>query len=513
MSLTRSIKQGAKATFSFFITFWMLAAFLFAAAPAITIPSELGRVETTHSGANGKTIVLIQEAHVDYNAQKAIAEILKYLIQKERLRLILVEGGWGDVNLSYLRNYGTPEARVEVAERYLKEGKISGEEYLNIASDLNMFLWGVENPDYYAENMNVFLKLNAEQDELVGEVTKLEALLDALKAKIFSPALQELESKKHQFHQNESGIIEYLLFLSGKAGAGSLDSLPHLKKLLALATSSSEFDKDKVEWEKGKLIQALSKVATKMELDRISLLKDRKSPEQEVQFLNALVEAHQIYHQKLSSLKIKNLVGYAHALEAVVTGDPGEIFKEITQLETTVIEHTSLSGDEKQLLELIHSTESLRGLFQLELGPEEFQKLDESQSFFSAVRWQGFLGGKKNEFSVALPDPNLTLLEEKIPEAKAFYQSAIKREHALIENAVQKAEQEGDLISALLVGGFHSERLRKAFEAHGFSYILISPRFTPADSADHGRKYFEILKYKWEHRTDIGLNPNLAQGG
>ncbi len=83
-------------------------------------------MEAAHQGSNGKTIILIQEAHVDYNAQKAIAEILKSLIQKENLRLILVEGGWGDVALTYLRNYGTPEGRLQVAERYLKDGKNSG---------------------------------------------------------------------------------------------------------------------------------------------------------------------------------------------------------------------------------------------------------------------------------------------------------------------------------------------------------------------------------------------------
>ena len=76
-----------------------------------------------------------------------------------------------------------------------------------------------------------------------------------------------------------------------------------------------------------------------------------------------------------------------------------------------------------------------------------------------------------------------------------FYQSALKRERALIENAAHKAEETEDSTIGLLVGGFHSKHLAKALKELGFSLIVISPRFTPVDAQETSRKYFEILEY------------------
>lgn len=216
MVLTESLKQGAKATLSFFTALWMLTAVLFAAAPSLDLPSETARVERTEAGTNGKTIFLIQEAHVDYNAQKAIAEIIKHLVQKKSLRLILVEGGWGDTSLSFLRNYGSDKGRHEVAERYLKEGKISGEEYLDIISDLDMQFWGIENPEDYRRNMEVFLKLHEVQDRLLAEVEKFKKVLLSREDKVFSPAAKEFAAERRTFRENQNSLIHYAHFLRQK---------------------------------------------------------------------------------------------------------------------------------------------------------------------------------------------------------------------------------------------------------------------------------------------------------
>ena len=51
-------------------------------------------------------------------------------MQTYSLKKVLVEGGIGNVDLSYLTRGVSPERVKDVAERYLKEGKISGEEFL-----------------------------------------------------------------------------------------------------------------------------------------------------------------------------------------------------------------------------------------------------------------------------------------------------------------------------------------------------------------------------------------------
>src|SRR3989338_4195523 len=227
---------------------------------ALQIPNELGFVSNESKGQNGKTIVLIQDAHVHYQAQKAIAEILKTLIEKESLRLILIEGGWNDMSVSSLRNYADQKARLEVAERYLKAGKISGTEYLDIASDFPISVWGIEDQDLYANNMNAFLKINEHQADLLHKLDQFGLAVDALKGYVFSPRLQSIEEKRTAFANGKLNLLSYLPFLGNEAGSAEIESLPHLKRLFSLMGGGQEFDAQKAELEKHALIQALSKI-------------------------------------------------------------------------------------------------------------------------------------------------------------------------------------------------------------------------------------------------------------
>src|SRR3989338_3607878 len=58
---------------------------------ALDIPSELGRIETVVKGA-GPTILHIQTAHGNYEAQKNIQAILRHLHDQYGTSLLLLEG-------------------------------------------------------------------------------------------------------------------------------------------------------------------------------------------------------------------------------------------------------------------------------------------------------------------------------------------------------------------------------------------------------------------------------------
>src|SRR3989338_4454641 len=87
-------------------------------ASEIAIPSDLGYVieanQPPTSDRPSPIIIHIQEAHTNYEAQQHIVSILERLIKEHGLKLVMVEGGEGDVSLSYLRHEGTPEKRQAV---------------------------------------------------------------------------------------------------------------------------------------------------------------------------------------------------------------------------------------------------------------------------------------------------------------------------------------------------------------------------------------------------------------
>ena len=113
----------------------------------LDIPNKFGSITEIHEG--DKPTIFLVVSLPTYNAQKDTAAILEYLIQKYGLYLVLVEGGSRNDSLKHLRTMGTPEKRFQVAEDFLRQGKIQGENYLDIVSNYDFLVYGVDDPDLY----------------------------------------------------------------------------------------------------------------------------------------------------------------------------------------------------------------------------------------------------------------------------------------------------------------------------------------------------------------------------
>ena len=164
----------------------------------IHIPTSLGYVSEIHppvtstptdSHETPLTIVHIQDAHTNYEAQQHIVSILEQLVKERGLKLIMVEGSEGDVSLAYLRRYGPPENRKQVANKYLKAGIISAEEYLDIVSDHSLILWGIEQKDLYDLNVEAFLAAESLRESLAPLLASTRDAVEQLKPRLSDAAI------------------------------------------------------------------------------------------------------------------------------------------------------------------------------------------------------------------------------------------------------------------------------------------------------------------------------------
>jgi hypothetical protein len=500
-----------------FWSFIAAAGFLFShsGASAFEIPPRLGHVAgRAAQNEGGKTVVLIEEAHADYGVQKAIAEILKHLVQRESLKLILVEGGWEDMSISHLRKSGTAQSRLKTAEDFLRQGKISGEEYLDITSDLDIRLWGVEDPKLYRENMEAFLKIQGAQEKWIRQCSELESVLERWKSAVFPKELEAFDRKRQAFRRNEISFFDYLAFLHPvrEKFSNGVDDFPAIRELFALMGRSNAFDGDKVEWEKRGLIRALSKVLSRFDLDRIELLKDRKAPAEELELLDELLRLYEKYQGKLKSVSIANLKGYRRALRNVVSEESAVLFDELERLEAKLVEEMGLNPEQKRLLEISRAAELIGELVRLELKPEQYRRLEHNSDLFQTRLWRDFLTQKMREAAVGEASmPALEEIQNWIPEAKAFYDSALRREAAMVRNAAEQVNRDGVKIAAFVIGGFHTKRIREALEREGFSVAVVTPRLehfeTKGQADDSSRNYFQILKTNWISADSNSIEP------
>ncbi len=155
-------------------------------AKDISIPEDLGRISKSYTSAtpNAPLIIHIQDLHTNYEAQKKLSKTIEHLARTYGVSLILVEGGSRSDSLTFLRTYAPKDIRIKVAEKYLKEGKICGENYLDIVSDdLPLDVFGIEKPELYDSNMSAFLEIEKFNQRALNEITSLKLQVDFLKEK------------------------------------------------------------------------------------------------------------------------------------------------------------------------------------------------------------------------------------------------------------------------------------------------------------------------------------------
>jgi hypothetical protein len=110
------------------IQFFVFLGLVFSSSTILTdlkIPSQIGSIKEIFENnllgpSSTPTIIQIQDAHCNYEAQKNLATILEYLIKEKNVKLVMVEGGSGDVALSFLRGYAEKKDRELIADKYLR---------------------------------------------------------------------------------------------------------------------------------------------------------------------------------------------------------------------------------------------------------------------------------------------------------------------------------------------------------------------------------------------------------
>jgi len=489
-----------------YLLYWVCFLFLLAANPVralseeapISIPSELGRIEMRHTSKipEAPQVVLIQDAHSHYEAQRSLAEILRRLVLAHGLKLVLVEGGVGDVDLSYLRE-GVPQDRAgEVAETFLKAGKISGEEFLDLTLENDEIrLWGLEDPSLYRQNIEAYLNFFKVQRQALEEVSPLKAKALELRTKHYPAELLEIEILKEKAEAKEISLLVYFQALTERAqGIGiELNPFPTFREWLKIREKEKDLDPSRLELEKKELTQALSRALTKEELYPLRQEWKNSDLGGEAPLLRTLLEMKKEYRPRFDRASTAQIEKALHLMKEAEGLGAAELFQEADQIQGEIRARLLSSEEGKRTADLIDYLTLAEKLFKLGWTPRDLKRFEALEG-----RWDP-------QGSEALLDSGggLEKVSRQVPLAKQFYEIAQKREAALFENAVQKMEAERQKLYAVIVGGFHAEDLADRFQKHGFSVLMVRPRF---ELSEEPSPYFEVLREKWGTGEDWPLS-------
>jgi len=505
----------------------------------IIIPKDNGEIRNTHQGTNGKLIVHIQDAHVNYDGQKNLAHILKNLTETYGINLVLVEGGSGNANISFLRHFSTQRKRKKIADSYLKKGKISGEEYLDIVSEpgLKLDIHGIENPALYDANLEQFLKVDGFAADANNFVNSLDTALSGLKETLYTEELRLHEEKAFGYEEGDVDIVEFCEYLmemshichseaakppknltqeQGKIlrrarfanapqndnGLASQDDNSEIEKILKIKRLEERIDFSVVTRERDDFIKALSEKFSKERLE--SFL--RRS----LDFKAGLVPAREFYSYiaqlgrtvGIDLFKYANLRIYVYYINLFEDIDHEALFAQIKTLEEEKGASLCNNETQKSMRDVTKDLNLVKSFINLRLCPGDLKEYRSRKTEFDLRKWCDFINKIASSPNVASQAPRNdrsasalvrydSIVDDNLPVLEKFYRIAEKRDKAFYKNAVRVMERKGAKKAVLIAGGFHTDCLMPLFKKEGYSCMVVSPKIkTKTDTA----LYHSILR-------------------
>lgn len=445
----------------------------------LIISSSAASVTDAYRGASEKLVIHIQDAHTNLGAQKNLAKILDEIIQQYGVDLVFVEGGTGNDSLSFLRGYAGSGVRKRVAMRFLEKGEISGEEYLDIVSEMPFTLWGIEDPSLYEKSLVTYARVIEVRKAALAYLDRLTRAVDAVKPRIYSAEFFGFEKAAVDFRKTRLTFTDYFERLRAESGKNGIDfaGFENLVRLESVRELESRVDFRKADAQQAEIVRRLSKseplfAGLAQAADRLKL---GRTP---VQAFYDTLEAR-MGDAGLPLELYPEFDAYLRYLRGFSAIDIRALLDDIERIEGEVFARYAGDPDSVRLREITRYVDLLRNYFSLKLKPSEFQTYKKNIKDFRIASWLAYLNRKLIEFgrhAEAVPLDNV--LDDRQGQVEAFYRTVEARDHAFVDRAFSKMEESKRPVAVLICGGYHTPHLKELMREKDASYVVVTPFVT-----------------------------------
>jgi len=439
-------------------------------------------------------IVHIQDLHTHYQAHKNIASIIKHLARKHDINVILCEAKETDKGLSFFRPWVDKAVREKVAEENLKKGLLTGWEALDLSSDLDLVLQGIEDKGLYMKDMDRFLEAEVFREDALKFVDLLRNIVENLKLHMYTKSQRAFDGKMRSYRDERTGIADYTRYLTKLSDKRNIDHkrFTNLSILLDTLEMEKGINFERAEGEREAIIDILSE---NLADDEMKVLL-----EMSMKFKGNHISQNEFY-QYLITLTTKldidmgsypNFNLYTRYIATYHELDASKLFEEINNLEDLLADVLFAEEEQKRLFQISKNLIILRGLVDFKLTPDEFDYYDGTKTAFEVENWLEFLRLNSEYFQLTqyVPD-DASVIRDNIDTLEKFYKVAHERDEAFVRNIDQQFKERGMKTAILMTGGFHTPGVTRRLKEAGYSYVIISPRI---EEEMNYERYHEILK-------------------
>jgi len=456
---------------------------------SLLVSASAAQISSSHKGQGEKLIIHIQDAHTNLGAQKNLAKILDEVIAQYGVDLVFVEGGTGNDSLSFLRSYAPLNVRKRVAMRFLERGEIAGEEYLDIISDKNFQLWGIEDPVLYEKSLISYARVVGVRKEAKRYLDEIGRAISRIKPRVYTREFYNFERKAFEFRDSRQTFVKYYERLVEKAGKYdvNMDHYPTVSQMGELRRLEKKIDFGKANREQSRIATKLSRGAPHF----ARLIQDAEALKIGQIPTRAFYEKFQsiIEKGKIVVEDYPHFSAYLEYLDHFTRMRIADLLKEIEALEEAVYTALAHDPDAKRLREITRYVMLMKNYYSLKLKPSEFKLYQEKATDFKTISWLAFINEKLIYFGwydeVMAYNP---ILDEQQGKVDSFYKTVEARDFAFMDRAFSKMDETKRQVAVLICGGYHTPHLKSLIEDKGASYVVVTPHVSEeTDMANYER--------------------------
>lgn len=485
---------------------------------------QFAHVEQFNDSGKAQTpfFVHIRDLHCNYEAQLNIARTLEILYREssEKPLLVLVEGAQGDVDVDFFGSFPDKKIQQEVSRSFLKEGKMTGPEYLGITKfgEIPLKITGIEEVKLYIDNLKSFRKVMGRQEINRKFIEQMHVVLESLKKKVFSEKLLELDVFAQELKLGHVGFEAYVQSVSNyvQAQPELLAHYLNIQIFLNVFHAQESLNMNQIESERNTLMERLSKVLEKEDLAGLV----KKSLEYRLGKVSAAEYFEFLWNQagRLDSLEdFPELVKYTDLIKEQAKLDETALFEELKGLIHDLIEQNIQGEEERLLMRLDHWAIIIEKMLMLEMSKEDLAFFLEHRSELALAAFQKEISEWSRNREVEIPGAmfspeNMNALEDLFQGASDFYNVALKRDEVLVQKAVEKAGESGAHLAVVITGGFHSEGVTDFLKKNQYGYVVLTPKVLSEPSMENYYAFMMDQRIDQQMLAAFSLYEDSADG-
>ncbi|OVE75434.1 hypothetical protein BVX98_07730 [bacterium F11] len=429
-----------------------------------------------------KTVLLVQDAHLHFEAQKNIAGVIDEIgraltINKEEHILVGLEGAdIEEADYSLYNEFPFRKELRQAGEAFLKANILSGPEFAVIGFQgdgeegpvsLPMKITGVEDQAEYDANVKALQDSVPLKERAKSALNEFKRALVELKREKYGKSHFVYDTKLNDFEKGTLGVPDYVLYLDSIVPATG----QNLRELISAALLEGSIDFKKVERERAAILNILVKKMTESEIKTLlqfsTLYRSGKlSYAAYYGHLKKLARRHGVDFKTYPEMGL--YIQYVLKSEGI---DPAGLFSEIREHEKRVQNKLFNSTGQKEIAYLTQDYHLLQKLSEHVLTEEEWYEYETRTEKINGLSSRFEKLGHTLPMQLAEMTPQWTIFEN-------FYRAALKRNKTMAGKLATHLNQDTTDVAILVAGGFHSQGLVRELKSHNLTVLTVSPKIT-----------------------------------